>query len=753
MSESPNESAPAPVQAVSTPAPTVTPTPVRTEKNVSEAPPAQSTPTPSLAPNPAATSGRASGGGGGGNGGGGGGEPKYHIGIHNHEVKWWSESKTAAHLRGLGIKFEGCSKLKTKMYCHLKFNSEESKQAAVKHIESLNATLPSKRKLRIKEAEEPRRDPKRFRGGKKARRKLENKRAREEAEKKAEEERIANGEPPLKKQKPEIVKTIEDQVTPLWKVPYEEQLDIKQKAMGQVLKKWTKLIRKKHREIKYTGVSGQFCPLERIIPSPTTEGYRNKSVFGIGHNSEGLPSVGFTKGRFTDGLVQVESASGCRHIPAVAKECGRIMTDFIRGDGKEFKPYDKYTHEGVYRELTVRNSESTKQVMVVAQLQLDPAKMDEEKRAALKASLKAHFMKETEAASFKESTGGYHLASLQVQLHCGVSNAADYSAPLEIMHGDKYIQQTLLGFKFRVSATSFFQVNNQATEKLYSIVGDWCGLSPNTVVLDICCGAGTIGMSVSKRVRKVVGLEIVESAVTDARHNAAENGVTNCTFLCGKAEDTLSKALQEHATANDEVVAIVDPPRAGLHHKVVTLIRHCPRIKRVVYVACHAPAIAENLSRFIQPKARHTRGEPFIVDKAVPVDLFPHTKHTELVVMLTRSEPGSQAKVEEPEVKEDKVKEDEVKAKEETPELAKEGEVSKVEQAEPAKAEVVTEVVESEAKTGELVEAKQEEVEVGAKEGEVVDGKEVGAKGGEVDEKESKGEACTKQEGVVKMEG
>jgi tRNA (uracil-5-)-methyltransferase len=137
-----------------------------------------------------------------------------------------------------------------------------------------------------------------------------------------------------------------------------------------------------------------------------------------------------------------------------------------------------------------------------------------------------------------------------------------------------------------------------------------------------------------------VGLEIVPDAVKDATHNAELNNVTNARYICGKAEETLKTCLEQYRDV--PVIAVVDPPRAGLHHETLNALRRCNSIKTIVYVMCNPRQCTDNIKRLLGPCSKKLRQMPFRLVKAIPVDLFPHTPHTELVVMLERiEEPGT----------------------------------------------------------------------------------------------------------------
>lgn len=200
---------------------------------------------------------------------------------------------------------------------------------------------------------------------------------------------------------------------------------------------------------------------------------------------------------------------------------------------------------------------------------------------------------------------------------------------------------------------------------LYKVAGDWASTSSSTLLFDICCGTGTIGITLARHVSKVIGIDNVRESVDDARANAALNGITNCEYVCSKAEDALGGLLDKHAHQYQEVIAIVDPPRAGLHKDVCKAILRCAAVRRLVYISCNPDSLSTNMAQLCSPPGamdskrnagrwgrqagaqQQQQGDaaaadadssyaPFVPNKAVAVDLFPHTGHVETVVLLKR---------------------------------------------------------------------------------------------------------------------
>ena len=180
------------------------------------------------------------------------------------------------------------------------------------------------------------------------------------------------------------------------------------------------------------------------------------------------------------------------------------------------------------------------------------------------------------------------------------------------------------GLRFKIGPKSFYQTNSDQAYRLYSVARDFAALSGNEVVYDLYTGTGTIAQFVSRQAARVVGIEYVPEAIADARVNAENNGITNCTFFAGDMKDVLTEAfIQEHGRPD---VVILDPPRAGIHPDVAEVIlKAAPQ--RMVYVSCNPASQARDLAILCRD---------YRITAVQPVDMFPHTMHVENVVALER---------------------------------------------------------------------------------------------------------------------
>ncbi|KAJ3105279.1 tRNA methyltransferase 2 [Phlyctochytrium planicorne] len=465
---------------------------------------------------------------------------------------------------------------------------------------------------------------------------------------------------------------IKDQVTPLWRKPYDSQLNEKtlnfKNLLGKLKKKLAEFLfnrditQEKKQALMWVKdkVKKGICPVENCVPSPNLTGYRTKCEFSIGHNVEGERSVGFMLGLYKDGITTVISPEGCANVSDQALKIAKEMETLIRAS--EFAVYDRMTKTGFWRLLQVRTQESGESMLIV---QVNPTGVEADKIEEAKAAV---------ISQFSSSECSVALTTILWQHHDGAHNGIVES--FSVIHGPGFIYEDLLGLRFRISPTAFFQVNTKATEQLYSRIRSLCSLETLTVpssqkdkdadaseangdkkagivLLDLCCGTGTIGLTMASQVKRVIGIDIVPEAIKDAEVNAAANGVANAVYFAGKVEDVIKQILPmympkdvEEAKAleskrslvdpDDVVVAVLDPPRTGVHSDVVKAVRACAGIQRVVFVSCEFSQSSGNIADFCRPTSNKFKGTPFRPVRAIPFDLFPHTPHCELLMELRR---------------------------------------------------------------------------------------------------------------------
>jgi tRNA (uracil-5-)-methyltransferase len=398
--------------------------------------------------------------------------------------------------------------------------------------------------------------------------------------------------------------TLMSKVTPLWKMPYPEQLQLKQKKAEKILDDFCK-------QLSLETKPG----LEQILPSPEVHHYRTKCEFTIGKDFEGKKQVGFLLGGFRDfGRMIVADPSDCVHISKHALEIARIFQEYIQNH-----PWDVLDNKnGIWRLLVVKTF-STGECMLV--VQIHPQHLSQREKDEEKENLNKLLKSKVTTLLWQESDALF--------------NGFDEKKPLETLSGSGFVHEELLGIRFRISPLAFFQVNTPATEKLYSLVKEWSLQDKRGALLDLCCGTGTIGLTMAKDAEKVVGVELSPSAIEDAKFNAEANNVKNVEYLCSRVEKAMDQVIGQ-LSPDSQVTAILDPPREGVHPSVVGALRKCTALKHVVFVACNPNASMRNFVDMCKEPDSKFPGKPFVMTRAQPVDLFPQTEHLELVVDFKR---------------------------------------------------------------------------------------------------------------------
>jgi 23S rRNA (uracil1939-C5)-methyltransferase len=275
------------------------------------------------------------------------------------------------------------------------------------------------------------------------------------------------------------------------------------------------------------------------------------------------------------------------------------------------RPYTTRDHSGFWRFIVLREGKHTGDRMVNMVTADHPTGRDEVARLA-----------EVLGRECPETTTIVHnINRKKAQIAFGDEEV--------ILLGPGHIRERVGEFTFRISANSFFQTNTLAAEVLYSKAAEYAALTGNETIYDLYCGAGTISIYVSQRAKQVVGFEIVADAIRDAAINCSLNQVSNCAFIEGDLKDELAKVSAIIMKWGKPDVVIVDPPRSGMHPKVVgKLLDLAPQ--RIVYVSCNPATFARD--------ARELCRAAYRLEKVQPVDMFPHTGHIELVASMTKGQ-------------------------------------------------------------------------------------------------------------------
>jgi len=359
-------------------------------------------------------------------------------------------------------------------------------------------------------------------------------------------------------------------------------------------------------------------PMAPVIGSPQIFFYRNKMEFSFSRQrwltreeiarNEITLSKSFALGLHTrnryDKTLAIEE---CHLQSPLSNQILSVVRAFAE---KHFLlPYTTFGHTGFWRFLVIREGKKTNEVMV----NIVTAEVPEGRVAVqqLAEKLRAEIPPIT--------TIVHNINRSKAQVAVGDEEL--------ILHGPGFIRESLGPFFFQISANSFFQTNTLGAEKLYAVAAEFAGLTGQEIVYDLYCGAGTISIFISRQARQVIGFEIVPQAIHDAGVNCRLNNVMNCSFILGDLKDELAQTPLLTRRWGKPDVVIIDPPRAGMHPKVVQkIIALLP--PRIVYVSCNPSTLARDV------KELSMRG--YQLKKAQPVDMFPHTSHIEVVGVLEK---------------------------------------------------------------------------------------------------------------------
>ena len=331
------------------------------------------------------------------------------------------------------------------------------------------------------------------------------------------------------------------------------------------------------------------------IAGGTREQYRNKAQFPVAAGPDG-PVAGFFEAR-THRVLPVEH---CRIQSPHADVARQTVVDWMRSHG--VPAYDETAHRGLVRHIYVRTADAGVQVCVVGN---GPA-----------------------PAAANALVGQLRQALPRLQgVLWNVNTRRGNTVLGETFHclwGLLYLEETLCGLRFRLSPRSFFQVNRDQAEVLYTIALELAQLGPETTALDLYCGTGTITLLLARQAGLVYGVESVAAAVDDARENAARNGITNARFLCADAGEAAARFAADGIRPE---VIVVDPPRKGLAPEVVDAMAQMAP-DRIVYVSCDPATLARDVARL--------RSHGYRLQTARAVDMFPCCAHVETIVLLQR---------------------------------------------------------------------------------------------------------------------
>ena len=398
-------------------------------------------------------------------------------------------------------------------------------------------------------------------------------------------------------------------------LPYEEQLKVKEEQVKRLL---DSVLNKQEEAWAFEGIKG----------SPKAYEYRNKMEFSFGDEyKDGPLALGMHKrGSFYD----IVTVADCEIVDADYRLILQIVRDYFAREKVSF--FHRMSHEGYLRHLLVRKASRTGEILVaLVTTSQDPWQGETAVEGSLDVDALITGFKDLLLSLEQDRKLAGKFAGI---LHITNDSIADVvqSDRTELLYGQEYFYEELLGLKFKISTFSFFQTNSYSAEVLYQTARDYVGDlgGSDKTVFDLYSGTGTIAQLMAPAAGKVIGVEIVEEAVEAAKKNAAANGLDNCEFIAG---DVL-KVLDEVEEKPDMI--ILDPPRDGIHPKALPKII-AYGVDHIVYISCKPTSLVRDLEVFLENSYR--------VDKAVAVDQFPWTANVETVVLLSHKKPDGHINV------------------------------------------------------------------------------------------------------------
>lgn len=346
-------------------------------------------------------------------------------------------------------------------------------------------------------------------------------------------------------------------------------------------------------------------PITDVVPSPEIWYYRNKMEY-MAKIFKDKPIIGLRqRGRFN----RVVDLEECLIFSPDTKKIFDIFKGWVNDLSVDL--HDIFKHVGTLKYVALRHGKHYDELMVIAVVQALPEDLDRD----------AHKYK----ALVERLKGLSNLKSVYLSINNGVADVA-VTNDLRLLWGEESIRERINGIDYAIKPASFFQTNSYCCNSLYDVIAGEAGRVAKGSVLELFCGSGGITLQVASRFDKIIGVDISAQNIHDAKMSAAANGIRNVEFVCEDAEKFL-EGLKALGKMQEFSTIIVDPPRSGLTKKSRAILAESGA-SDIIYVSCNAKTLKDDL-RDLAPFYK--------VEKMVPVDMFPHTRHLEVVCVLKRS--------------------------------------------------------------------------------------------------------------------
>lgn len=367
-------------------------------------------------------------------------------------------------------------------------------------------------------------------------------------------------------------------------ISYKEELRLKYNRVADAIRKF----------------SGTDIVPEEILPSPQINGYRNKAQYPVGLDKDGNVIAGF----FAPHSHRIVECESCILQPKEFSEILKAVTTWM----SKFKiePYNEVTHSGLVRHIFLRVAPATGEIMLCLVINGKPSQL-------------GHTKDLIEAVTLTNK----NVKGIVININRENTNSIMGKKCITIYGNDK-ITDIMGGVKFEISPLSFYQVNSKQAEQLYKIAKEFADLQGNETLLDMYCGAGTIGLFMADKIKRLIGVEIVPQAIENAKRNAEINSIENASFICADSGEAATELLSNGLKPD---VVVVDPPRKGCDLPTIEAISSM-NPQKIVYVSCDPATLARDIKIFCE--------KGYKCERVKPVDMFPRTHHVESVALITR---------------------------------------------------------------------------------------------------------------------
>ena len=381
-------------------------------------------------------------------------------------------------------------------------------------------------------------------------------------------------------------------------LPYKKQLEYKEQEVKDAIKRIGKIDAS---VLPVIGSENMIHYRNKIEFTFSNKKYLTPDEFGdLGEDAWPGGALGFHVPKLYDKIIDIKE---CFLMDDVNNQIRNTLREYSQKNNLSY--YDHKEHHGFLRNVVLRNC-TTGELMVNLFLGNDDKKEIEK--------ICNHLLEKVPS-----------ITTLLYTINQKWNDSMENLEP-KTFSGKGFVIEKLEGFNFKISPKSFFQTNTKQAEALYNVVKDFAALKGTETVYDLYCGTGSIGIFLSGKAKKIIGVDVIEDAINDAKENAALNQLQSTTFFSGDVIEICNDDFFAlHGKAD---VVIVDPPRAGLHQKLISKLLEISSPK-IVYVSCNVATQARDLQLL---------NEKYIVEKIQPVDMFPHTHHIESVALLSLRE-------------------------------------------------------------------------------------------------------------------